>query len=176
MEKLSTTMTEDKPDQPDFTAGYKRRIIELVRSNPFESECDVCDTVLGVKAILEEMLSAVKEENKRLLGTIKLGIDVYSDDVKDLRSQIEKLEEENKQLREALDEIMHPVKYMQRRAEAQGHTINGHMAIQLSDSVSYMREIAQKVMSKYRPECSQKVNGSCPLHNVHCAYPKCEEL
>ena len=23
--------------------------------------------------------------------------------------------------------------------------------------------------------CSQKVNGSCPLHNLHCQYPKCEK-
>lgn len=23
--------------------------------------------------------------------------------------------------------------------------------------------------------CVQKVDGNCPLHNIHCAYPKCEE-
>jgi hypothetical protein len=26
-----------------------------------------------------------------------------------------------------------------------------------------------------KKECPQKINGSCPLHNIHCAYPKCEE-
>lgn len=23
--------------------------------------------------------------------------------------------------------------------------------------------------------CKEKVNGVCPHHNLHCAYPKCEE-
>ncbi len=23
--------------------------------------------------------------------------------------------------------------------------------------------------------CKEKINGSCPHHNLHCAYPKCEE-
>ena len=26
-----------------------------------------------------------------------------------------------------------------------------------------------------RKECINKVNGSCRLHNLHCAYPECEE-
>ena len=28
---------------------------------------------------------------------------------------------------------------------------------------------------KKHKECSNKVNSSCPLHNLFCAYPKCEE-
>jgi hypothetical protein len=35
----------------------------------------------------------------------------------------------------------------------------------------------------YKPErfglpkkvCSNKIDGSCPLHNLHCQYPECEE-
>ena len=26
-----------------------------------------------------------------------------------------------------------------------------------------------------RKVCPNKVDGSCPLHNLHCQYPKCEE-
>lgn len=31
------------------------------------------------------------------------------------------------------------------------------------------------VEDKEKKICPQKINGICPLHNVHCAYPKCEE-
>jgi hypothetical protein len=28
---------------------------------------------------------------------------------------------------------------------------------------------------KPRKVCKEKVDGNCPHHNLHCAYPKCEE-
>jgi hypothetical protein len=52
------------------------------------------------------------------------------------------------ELEKALDEIMYPVKYMQMRAKEQGAELNGYMAVQLSDSPSHLKQIAQKVMIK----------------------------
>src|SRR5258708_2030672 len=25
-------------------------------------------------------------------------------------------------------------------------------------------------------ECPHKINGSCPLHNIHCGFPDCEKI
>lgn len=29
-------------------------------------------------------------------------------------------------------------------------------------------------MSKHRKNCENKIDGSCPLHNIQCVYPDCE--
>lgn len=34
------------------------------------------------------------------------------------------------------------------------------------------RILSQRMVKKV---CPNKIDGSCPLHNIHCAYPKCEE-
>jgi hypothetical protein len=60
------------------------------------------------------------------------------------RQKDERIEE----LEKALDEIMYPVKYMQMRAKEQGAELNGYMAVQLSDSPSHLKQIAQRVMNK----------------------------
>jgi len=31
------------------------------------------------------------------------------------------------------------------------------------------------VLLPERKICKEKINGSCPHHNIHCAFPKCEE-
>jgi hypothetical protein len=36
-------------------------------------------------------------------------------------------------------------------------------------------QIVDKFLSIKPKVCKEKINGSCPLHNLHCAYPKCEE-
>lgn len=28
--------------------------------------------------------------------------------------------------------------------------------------------------SEHKKECGHKINGNCPLHNLHCGYPDCE--
>lgn len=38
--------------------GFKRRIIDHVRNNPMESECDLTDVVLGLEEILKEYREA----------------------------------------------------------------------------------------------------------------------
>lgn len=30
--------------------------------------------------------------------------------------------------------------------------------------------------SNLKPKCKEKINGACRLHNLHCSYPKCEDL
>ncbi len=32
--------------------------------------------------------------------------------------------------------------------------------------------ISERIHAKV---CPQKINGSCPLHNLHCSYPECEK-
>jgi hypothetical protein len=36
----------------------------------------------------------------------------------------------------------------------------------------WLSEDTEPVIKKV---CDQKVNGSCPLHNLHCQYPECEK-
>lgn len=53
----------------------------------------------------------------------------------------------------------------------------------MSDFVEYEEALALKElgfngacfrMSKHRKSCENKIDGSCPLHNIHCGYPDCE--
>lgn len=50
---------------------------------------------------------------------------------------------------EALEEIVNPLKYMQDDLK-EGEVLNGIMAIQLSDSAAYLKEIARKALSNYK--------------------------
>lgn len=39
-----------------------------------------------------------------------------------------------------------------------------------------MDELMKKFIEIENKVCVNKVNGVCPLHNVHCAYPECEKV
>ncbi len=54
-------------------------------------------------------------------------------------------EQQTAGMREALKEIINPVKYMQNRLQ-KGEQLNGPMAIKLANSGSYLREIAEKAL------------------------------
>jgi len=46
----------------------------------------------------------------------------------------------------------------------------------MSNDVQGAWEVACKTIGKIPQKvCKNKVNGSCPLPNVHCTFPKCEE-
>lgn len=49
-------------------------------------------------------------------------------------------------LTEALDEIANPFKYMQLRAEKEGASINGMMAMQIEKDPEYLKSIARKAL------------------------------
>ena len=46
------------------------------------------------------------------------------------------------------------------------------VAICENDVYAAWRVISERIYAKV---CPQKINGSCPLHNVHCNYPDCEK-
>lgn len=46
----------------------------------------------------------------------------------------------------------------------------------MENNISKGWEVACKTIEKVPQKiCPNKVNGSCPLHNLHCSFPKCEE-
>lgn len=59
---------------------------------------------------------------------------------------------ENKRLREVLEEIVNPFKYMQIRAKKEGALINGMMAIQLEKDSTYLKSIASAAL---KPDSKQ---------------------
>lgn len=63
------------------------------------------------------------------------------------RNTLRDLESENKRLREALEEIVNPFKYMQIRAKKEGVLINGMMAIQLEKDSAYLKSIASAALN-----------------------------
>jgi hypothetical protein len=63
-----------------------------------------------------------------------------------LYSIIQQLQSENERLKEAMDEILYPVKYMQKRAKESGGELNGVCAVMLSENHSYLKEIARKAL------------------------------
>lgn len=38
------------------------------------------------------------------------------------------------------------------------------------------KEFLDKFIRIENKICTEKIDGNCPLHNLHCSYPKCEEL
>lgn len=62
---------------------------------------------------------------------------------------VESLQQEVARLREALDEIAHPVKYMQIKAKAEGKQIDGHYAIMLARAPGYLQGIARKSLAAH---------------------------
>lgn len=45
----------------------------------------------------------------------------------------------------------------------------------MSDTEHQIIETYYESKTKKHKECKNKVNGSCPLHNLQCSYPTCEE-
>jgi hypothetical protein len=64
----------------------------------------------------------------------------------DKNGELQSVKEDNQRLREALDKIRNPIKHFQATAEAQGAQFNGQMANQLSNSASYLKEIAEQAL------------------------------
>lgn len=62
------------------------------------------------------------------------------------RSQLAEIE----RLREALIEIAEPVSFMRKRAEADGHKLNGRMAVSLSDDANFLKSIAREALGESR--------------------------
>lgn len=52
---------------------------------------------------------------------------------------------------EALEEIIHPVRFMQERLE-EGEQLNGMVAVQLAEDASYLRDIAIAALEAYRKQ------------------------
>jgi hypothetical protein len=75
-----------------------------------------------------------------------------------LHFKVERLEEENEKLKQALHEIYNPVWWIQERCINQYGSLvgfNGHVAVALSNDASYLKNIAKHAMEgvKYkRPE------------------------
>lgn len=62
---------------------------------------------------------------------------------------------EIKRLGEALREIAEPVAFMRKRAESDGHKLNGRMAVSLSDDANFLKSIAREAL-KEAGELSEK--------------------
>jgi uncharacterized coiled-coil protein SlyX len=69
-----------------------------------------------------------------------------------IRAQQEKVE----RLRGALDEIVNPLVYMQRRADADGTRLDGHMAIYVSRDPAHLQSIARVALSESSPSAEEK--------------------
>jgi multidrug efflux pump subunit AcrA (membrane-fusion protein) len=63
-------------------------------------------------------------------------------------SLIRAQQEEIERLRGALDEIVNPLVYMQRRADADGTRLDGHMAIYVSRDPAHLQSIARAALTE----------------------------
>jgi hypothetical protein len=61
---------------------------------------------------------------------------------------LERVNEENAKLREALEEIAEPIAAMKKRAEAEGGTINYMMADNIASSPQYYKQIAKRALNR----------------------------
>lgn len=52
---------------------------------------------------------------------------------------------------EALEEIIYPIRYMQKRLE-EGMQLNGLAAVQLAEDAEYLRDIAKRALATYREQ------------------------
>jgi hypothetical protein len=59
--------------------GFKRRIIEHVRANPMESECDIVDVVLGLQEILDEYHMIIREKYEHDLAEKEVMVQAFYD-------------------------------------------------------------------------------------------------
>ncbi len=51
-----------------------------------------------------------------------------------------------------------------------------HTDSQLREIKAHVAEHGSIELSKPKKECVNKIDGSCPLHNIHCQYPECEVI
>jgi hypothetical protein len=61
---------------------------------------------------------------------------------------------------------------MKAAVESPTVTVPKEALTSFEDFDKWLSENTEPVVKKV---CDQKVNGSCPLHNLHCQYPECEK-
>ena len=66
-------------------------------------------------------------------------------------SEYEALQAECVRLVTALEEIISPIPYMEKRLE-EGERLNGLVAVQLAEDAEYLRDIAYKAVTSYRKQ------------------------
>jgi hypothetical protein len=64
------------------------------------------------------------------------------------QQEIQKLQAKLDKAREALDEIVYPIKHMQDKAEKEGMRLDGGIAIALGENASYLKNIAIKALTE----------------------------
>jgi len=84
------------------------------------------------------------------IKSIRTAVDNYYKSVKDNYNSFNDLKAENTRLREALKQIVNPIKHFQETAEREGAQLNGQVAITLSNSAAYLKEIAEKALTPPR--------------------------
>lgn len=62
------------------------------------------------------------------------------------KEEIARLQAQVEAAKKALDEIYNPIAYMRKEAEKEGNILSGSMALTLSDSANYLKEIARKAL------------------------------
>lgn len=98
----------------------------------------------------EKVKSQPGELNHELIAQIaelKKDNEAFARNYSELQVLYGETEAENTRLREALDEIVNPIKYMQQTAQKEGLNLNGEMAITLSKEPSYLKRIAEKALN-----------------------------
>lgn len=59
--------------------GFKRRIIEHVRANPMETECDIVDVVLGLQEILDQYHAIIRDKYEHDLAEKEVMVQAFYD-------------------------------------------------------------------------------------------------
>lgn len=103
---------------------------------------------LNKEELMIEYAKTVRDEVERLesenLGTDSMGGFEFEWWVSKLSAKQREVDE----LREALNKIAYPVKYLQAEAEKEGNQLNGIYAAQLSNDANWLKEIARQILSK----------------------------
>ena len=133
---------------------------KVKRYDPISSDgtCGMCieDADFGAYVEYEDYV-AIETECDSLWSTYvalvdKLGIDTEKAKTADgkpsdvIVSYVDALRAEVQRLRDALEEIADPIKFMRARLE-DGEQLNGVYAIQMAESGNYLREIAKRALT-----------------------------
>lgn len=115
---------------------------------------DIQELLDTIKSLREENeLLKINSENKGILR------ESCESALEGRDARIAQLERQNEKFKEALRKIEKPIAALQKIAEERGEILDGGMAMQLSNSASYLKEIASIALSPDSVNEETKMNG-----------------
>ena len=96
---------------------------------------------------LARRVAELEGENTSLRAEIADNMAMHESEESNIHAMALGFQERAAQLEWALKEIVDPIVFMRARADAEGHSLNGIVCVQMSESHSYLREIAKRALA-----------------------------